>query len=165
LIYKAATSGFFYSIVPFLATIYYFGIAINQFMNYWLVKTEPGTYSWEDLVKDKKTTWDGVRNFQARNNLKAMKKGDLAFIYHSGDDKAVIGISKVLKEAYADPKDKDWVVVDLAIDKKLKNPVTLTQVKATKKLADMVLVRVSRLSVQPVKPEEFDLILSLSEGK
>lgn len=134
-------------------------------MNYWLVKTEPGTYSWEDLVRDKKTTWDGVRNFQARNNLKAMKKGDLAFIYHSGDDKAVIGISKVLKEAYPDPKDKDWLVVDLQAERKLKNPVTLAQVKATKKLAEMVLVRVSRLSVQPVKAEEFDVILSLSEGK
>jgi predicted RNA-binding protein with PUA-like domain len=134
-------------------------------MNYWLVKTEPGTYSWENLVRDKKTTWDGVRNFQARNNLKAMKKGDLAFIYHSGDDKAVIGISKISKEAYPDPKDKDWLVVDLAVGKKLKNPVTLAQVKATKKLAEMVLVRVSRLSVQPVKAEEFDLILALSEGK
>lgn len=134
-------------------------------MNYWLVKTEPETYSWENLVKDKKTTWDGVRNFQARNNLKAMKKGDLAFIYHSGGDKAIIGISKVLKEAFADPKDNDWHAVDLAVGKKLKNPVTLAQVKATKKLADMVLVRVSRLSVQPVKPEEFDLILALSEGK
>ncbi len=134
-------------------------------MNYWLVKTEPGTYSWEDLVRDKKTTWDGVRNFQARNNLKAMKKGDLAFFYHSGDDKAVIGISKVSKEAYPDPKDKDWLVVDLEVNKKLKNPVTLAQVKAIKKLADMVLVRVSRLSVQPVKAEEFDSIIALSEGK
>lgn len=134
-------------------------------MNYWLVKTEPSTYSWENLVKDKKTTWDGVRNFQARNNLKAMKKGDLVFFYHSGDDKAIIGVSKVLKESYADPKDKEWLVVDLGIDKKLKNPVTLAQVKSTKKLADMVLVRVSRLSVQPVKTEEFDLILALSEEK
>ncbi|HET9052610.1 MAG TPA: EVE domain-containing protein [Cyclobacteriaceae bacterium] len=134
-------------------------------MNYWLVKTEPGTYSWDDLTKDKKTTWDGVRNFQARNNLKAMKKDDLAFVYHSGDDKAVIGISKVLKEAFPDPKDKDWLAVELGVHKKLKTPVTLAQVKATKKLADMVLVRVSRLSVQPVKPEEFDLILALSEEK
>lgn len=134
-------------------------------MNYWLVKTEPGTYSWDNLVADKKTTWDGVRNFQARNNLKAMKKGDLVLVYHSGDDKAVIGISKVLKEAFPDSKDKDWLAVDLGVYKKLKNPVTLAQVKATKNLADMVLVRASRLSVQPVKPEEFDLILALSEGK
>lgn len=134
-------------------------------MNYWLVKSEPGTYSWENLVQDKKTTWDGVRNYQARNNLKAMKKGDLALFYHSNEDKAVIGISKIVKEAYPDPKDKDWVVVDLGVHKKLKNPVSLAQVKTTKKLADMVLVRVSRLSVQPVKPEEFDLILALSEEK
>lgn len=134
-------------------------------MNYWLVKTEPGTYSWEDLVKDKKTTWDGVRNFQARNNLKAMKKGDLAFLYHSNEGKEIVGTVKIVKEAYPDPKDKEWIVVDLGIGKKLKNPVTLAQVKANKKLADMVLVRVSRLSVQPVKPEEFDLILALSEGK
>lgn len=134
-------------------------------MNYWLVKSEPGTYSWENLVRDKKTTWDGVRNFQARNNLKAMKKGDLAFFYHSNDGKEIVGIAKIVKEAYPDPKDKDWSVVDLGVDKKLKNPVTLAQVKATKKLSDMALVRVSRLSVQPVKQEEFDLILALSEEK
>lgn len=134
-------------------------------MNYWLVKSEPGTYSWDDLVKDTKTTWDGVRNFTARNNLKAMKKGDLAFLYHSNEGKEIVGTVKILKEAYPDPKDKEWVVVDLGVGKKLKNPVTLAQVKATKKLADMALVKLSRLSVQPVKPEEFDLILALSEGK
>lgn len=134
-------------------------------MNYWLVKSEPGTYSWNDLVKDTKTTWDGVRNFTARNNLKAMKKGDLAFLYHSNEGKEIVGTVKILKEAYPDPKDKEWVVVDLGVGKKLKNPVTLAQVKATKKLADMALVKLSRLSVQPVKPEEFDLILALSEGK
>lgn len=134
-------------------------------MNYWLVKSEPGVYSWDDLVRDKKTTWDGVRNFQARNNLKAMKKGDLAFLYHSNEGKEIVGTVKILKEAYPDPKDKDWVVVDLGVGKKLKNPVTLAEVKATKKLADMALVRVSRLSVQPVKAEEFDLILALSEEK
>lgn len=134
-------------------------------MNYWLVKTEPGTYSWEDLVRDKTTTWDGVRNFQARNNLKAMKKGDIALLYHSNEGKEIIGTVKIIKEAYPDPNDKDWVAVDLGIGKKLKNPVTLAQVKETKKLADMALVRVSRLSVQPVKAEEFDLILALSEEK
>lgn len=134
-------------------------------MNYWLVKSEPGVYSWDDLVRDKKTTWDGVRNFQARNNLKAMKKGDLAFLYHSNEGKEIVGTVKILKEAYPDPKDKDWVVVDLGVGKKLKNPVTLAEVKATKKLADMALVRVSRLSVQPVKAEEFDLVLALSEEK
>ena len=134
-------------------------------MNYWLMKTEPGTYSWEDLARDKKATWDGVRNFQARNNLKAMKKGDLVFIYHSGDDKAVIGIAHITKEQFADPADKDWIVVDIAPDKKLKNPVTLAQIKSDKRLSTMVLVRVSRLSVQPVKKEEFDIVVGLSEGK
>jgi len=133
-------------------------------MNYWLMKTEPSTYSWTDLQKDKKTGWDGVRNFTARNNLKAMKKGDLAFIYHSNEDKAVIGIAKIVKEAYPDPKDKDWVLVDIAPERKLKNPVSLAQIKADKRFANMVLVKVSRLSVQPVKPEEFDMIVALSEN-
>lgn len=134
-------------------------------MNYWLMKSEPSTYSWTDLQKDKKTGWDGVRNFTARNNLKAMKKGDLAFIYHSNEDKAIIGIAKIIKEAYPDPKDKDWVLVDIAPERQLKNPVSLAQVKADKRFADMVLVKVSRLSVQPVKPEEFDMIVALSENK
>jgi predicted RNA-binding protein with PUA-like domain len=132
-------------------------------MNYWLMKTEPSTYSWDDLQKDKKTVWDGVRNFQARNNLKAMKKGDKVFIYHSMDDKAVIGIAKIVKEFFPDPKDKDWASVEIAPEKKLKHPVTLAQVKADKRFSEMVLVKSSRLSVQPVKPEEFDLIIALSE--
>src|SRR5688572_24143224 len=134
-------------------------------MNYWLVKTEPGTYSWDDLVRDKKTVWDGVRNFQARNNIKAMKKGDAVFIYHSGEDKAVIGTAKIAKEAYPDPKDKDWVVVEISADKKLKKPVSLAQIKSTKKLSNMVLVRASRLSVQPVREDEFALIIELSTSK
>jgi len=134
-------------------------------MNYWLVKTEPETYSWDDLARDKKTVWDGVRNFQARNNLKSMKKGDTVFIYHSGDDKAVLGTAKILKEAYPDPKDKDWIVVEIVADKKLKRPVTLSQVKATKKLSNMVLVKSSRLSIQPVREDEFNAVLELSELK
>jgi predicted RNA-binding protein with PUA-like domain len=134
-------------------------------MNYWLVKSEPGTFSWDDLVRDKKTVWDGVRNFQARNNLKNMKKGDLAFFYHSGEDKAIVGIGKILKEGYPEPKDNNWIAVDIASDKKLKKPVTLAQIKADKRLADMVLVRASRLSVQPVKADEFDVIMALSETK
>jgi predicted RNA-binding protein with PUA-like domain len=134
-------------------------------MNYWLVKSEPGTFSWDDLVRDKKTVWDGVRNFQARNNLKNMKKGDLAFFYHSGEDKAIVGIGKIVKEGYPEPKDNNWIAVDIASDKKLKKPVTLAQIKADKRLADMVLVRASRLSVQPVKADEFDLIMALSENK
>ena len=104
-------------------------------MNYWLMKSEPSTYSWADLQKDKKTGWDGVRNFTARNNLKAMKKGDLAFIYHSNEDKAIIGIAKIIKEAYPDPKDKDWVLVDIAPERQLKKPVSLAQVKADKRFA------------------------------
>lgn len=134
-------------------------------MTYWLLKTEPETYGWDDLVRDKKTTWDGVRNFQARNNIKAMKKGDVVFIYHTGEEKAIQGMAKVVKEPYADPADADWLVVDLVPDKKLKKPVTLAQIKSDKRLTNMVLVKVSRLSVQPVKTEEFDLIVGLSEEK
>ncbi|MBL0742535.1 EVE domain-containing protein [Chryseolinea lacunae] len=134
-------------------------------MNYWLMKTEPSTFSWDDLVRDKKTGWDGVRNFQARNNLKAMKKGDLAFIYHSMEDKAVVGIAKITKEHYPDPKDNEWVAVEIAPEKKLKRPITLGEVKADKRLSEMVLVKSSRLSVQPVRVEEFDMIIALSEKK
>ena len=134
-------------------------------MNYWLMKSEPGTYSWSDLERDKKATWDGVRNFQARNNLKAMKKDDLVFIYHSNEDKAIIGVAKISKENYPDPNDKDWIVVDIAPVKKLASPISLAQIKADKQFADMVLVRASRLSVQPVKKEEYDLVIKLSEGK
>jgi predicted RNA-binding protein with PUA-like domain len=133
-------------------------------MNYWLVKTEPETYSWENLVNDKKTTWDGVRNFQARAHLKNMKKGDVVFVYHTGDVKAIIGTAKVLSEPYPEPKDKDWIAVDLGPDKKLKKSISLAQIKGDKRLANMVLVRASRLSVQPVKPEEFEMILSLAAG-
>ncbi len=132
-------------------------------MNYWLLKTEPDTFSWDDLVRDKTAVWDGVRNFQARSNLKAMKKGDYAFFYHTGDEKSVIGIAEISKEAYPEPKDKDWIAVDIKPLKKLKNPVELGTIKRDKRLANMVLVRVARLSVQPVKSEEFDLVIALSE--
>lgn len=132
-------------------------------MNFWLMKTEPSTFSWDDLVRDKKTGWDGVRNFQARNNLKAMKKGDQAFIYHSNDDKAIVGIAKITKEGFPDPKDDEWTAVEIAPVRKLKNPITLAQIKGDKRLANMVLVKASRLSVQPVRSEEFDQIISLSE--
>ena len=132
-------------------------------MNHWLMKTEPSTYSWEDLMRDKKTGWDGVRNYQARNNLKAMKKGDLVFIYHSMDDKAIVGIAKITKENYPDPKDNEWVAVEIAPVKKLKKPVTLAQIKADKRFTNMALVKSSRLSVQPVKAEEFDLVIALSD--
>jgi predicted RNA-binding protein with PUA-like domain len=132
-------------------------------MNYWLVKTEPETYSWDDLVNEKKGTWDGVRNFQARSNMKGMEKGDKVFVYHTGDEKSIIGIAKVVREHYPEPKDPDWVAVDLSPEKKLKKPISLSQVKSDKRLADMVLVRASRLSVQPVKEQEFNLIVALSE--
>jgi predicted RNA-binding protein with PUA-like domain len=132
-------------------------------MNYWLVKTEPETYSWDTLVKEKKGVWDGVRNFQARSNMKGMKKGDLVFVYHTGEEKSIVGIAKVTAEAYPEPKDKDWVAVDLTPEKTLKKPVSLAQVKADKNLANMVLVRASRLSVQSVKAEEFDYIVGLSQ--
>jgi len=131
-------------------------------MNYWLVKTEPETYSWENLVKDKTGVWDGVRNFQARSHMKAMEKGDLVFVYHTGDEKAIVGIARVAKDAYPEPKDAAWTAVDLTVERKLKKPVTLAQVKSDKKLSDMVLVRASRLSVQPVTKGQFEYIEALS---
>lgn len=134
-------------------------------MAYWLVKTEPETFSWDKFTTDKKTTWDGVRNFQARSNMKGMKKGDTVFFYHTGDEKAIVGLAKVSSEPYPELKEPDWIVVDLVPDKKLKNPVTLSQIKSEKRLSDMVLVRASRLSVQPVKENEYTIILELSEGK
>jgi predicted RNA-binding protein with PUA-like domain len=134
-------------------------------MDYWLLKTEPDTFSWDDLVRDKKTGWDGVRNFQARSHLKAMKKGDLAFVYHTGEEKSIVGIAKITKDNYPDPTDNEWVAVEIAPVSKLKNPVGLAQIKADKRFTNMVLVRASRLSVQPVKKEEFDMIVALSEGK
>jgi predicted RNA-binding protein with PUA-like domain len=136
-------------------------------MNYWLVKSEPFKYSWEKFLKDKKTFWDGVRNYQARNNLKAMKKGDLVFFYHSNEGMEIVGIAKVVKEYYQDPTtdDANWVVVDLSPFKTLKNPVSLAQIKADKKLQNIGLIKQSRLSVMPVKVEEFDHILALSELK
>jgi predicted RNA-binding protein with PUA-like domain len=134
-------------------------------MNYWLIKTEPGTYSWDDLKRDGETVWDGIRNFHARTNLKAMKKGDQAFFYHTGDEKAIVGIATVTREHFPDPKDKEWAAVMVSPKKALKRPVTLAEVKADKRLKDMVLVRASRLSVQPVLPQEFEMILKLSETK
>jgi predicted RNA-binding protein with PUA-like domain len=136
-------------------------------MNYWLVKSEPFKYSWEQFVKDKKTFWDGVRNYQARNNLRGMKKGDLVLWYHSNEGKEIVGIAKVAKEHYQDPttEDPNWVVVDLAPFKKLKNPVTLEQIKADKRLQNIGLVKQGRLSVMSMTAEEFDMILELSERK
>ena len=132
-------------------------------MNHWLVKSEPHKYSWEKFNEDGRTFWDGVRNYQARNNLREMKAGDLVLFYHSNDGKQVVGIAKVAKEAYQDPttEDKNWVVVDLVPVETLKQPVTLEQVKADDRLKDVGLVRQGRLSVMALKPEEFDRILEL----
>lgn len=134
-------------------------------MNYWLVKTEPETYSWTDLAKNKTTVWDGIRNFQARSNLKKMQHGDLVFIYHTGDEKSIAGIAVVSKEAFPETKDPAWTAIELEAKKPLKNPVSLAQIKSDKRLSDMVLVKAPRLSVQAVKKEEFDLIVALGEGK
>ena len=133
-------------------------------MQYWLVKSEPEKYSWEKFNKDGRTFWDGVRNFAARNNLRAMKEGDLVFFYHSNEGKEIVGIAKVVKEAYQDPTtdDTNWVVVELSPVEPLKNPVTLAQVKAEPSLQNLELVRLGRLSVSAVKPEEFDKILEMS---
>lgn len=133
-------------------------------MKYWLLKTEPDTFSWGDLVKDKKAVWDGVRNFQARKNLQAMEKGDQAFIYHTGDEKSVVGIAQVSKAGYPEPKDAAWTAVDLIPVKALKKPVSLSVIKQDQKLKAMVLVKAARLSVQPVSPEEFEYIVELSKS-
>lgn len=132
-------------------------------MNYWLVKSEPHKYSWEKFNEDKRTFWDGVRNYQARNNLKAMKEGDLVLFYHSNEGKCVVGIAKVVQEFYQDPttEDPNWVVVDLVPVESLKKPVTLEQIKADERLADIGLVRQGRLSVMALKSEEFDRIVEL----
>lgn len=136
-------------------------------MAYWLVKSEPFKYSWDQFVKDKKTFWDGVRNYAARNNLKAMKKGDLLFFYHSNEGLEIVGIAKLVKEFYQDPTTPEdaWVAVDLAPVRKLKKPVSLAAIKAEKRLAQMALIRLGRLSVQPVTPEEWDIVLELAGEK
>ncbi|WP_187261677.1 EVE domain-containing protein [Pontibacter beigongshangensis] len=132
-------------------------------MQYWLVKSEPDTYSWGDLVKDGRTSWDGVRNFQARNNLQKMEPGDLVLFYHSVSEKAVVGIAKVDRPAYPDPTadDPKWMAVDLVPERGFKAPVTLEQIKKDARLEQIGLLRQSRLSVMPLSPEEFDVLLSL----
>lgn len=133
-------------------------------MNYWLVKQEPESYSWSDFVKDGRTAWTGVRNFAARLNLRAMKKGDLVFYYHSNTGKEIVGLARVAKEAYPDPTatEGDWSCIDLTPEKPLKNPVSLDVMKKDKILKEMKLVKVSRLSVSPVSKEQYDRIIQLS---
>jgi predicted RNA-binding protein with PUA-like domain len=132
-------------------------------MQYWLVKQEPEDYSWTDFAKDGRTSWTGVRNFQARNNLRAMKAGDLALFYHSVTEKQIVGVAKVLKEAYPDPTadEGDWSTVDLIPRNSLPRPVTLETIKADKLLKDMKLVRQTRLAVTPVTKSQFERVLKL----
>jgi len=136
-------------------------------MAYWLVKSEPSAYSWDDLIKEKQTCWSGVRNYAARIHLKAMKKSDEVLFYHSNEGTEIAGIAKVAKEFYQDPttNDEAWVAVDLKPLKKLKKPVSLAQVKADKRLVDMALVRLGRLSVQPVTDKEWNIIMELAGEK
>ncbi len=136
-------------------------------MQHWLVKQEPEKYPWTQFVKDKGTYWDGVRNYQARNNLRAMKKGDLVMYYHSVSEKAVVGVAKVTREAYPDPtaKEGDWSVVDLKPLKVMAKPVTLATIKADAKLAEIALIKQSRLSVLPLRASEFRRVLQLGKTK
>ncbi|MDB5246569.1 MAG: ubiquinol-cytochrome reductase [Segetibacter sp.] len=136
-------------------------------MAHWLIKSEPSKYSWEKFVEDKQTFWDGVRNYAARNNLRAMKKGDEVFFYHSNEGLEIVGIAKVAKEAYQDPttEDANWVVVDFKPVKKMKKPVTLATIKADPRLEGIALVKLSRLSVCPITDAEWETILELGEMK
>ncbi len=136
-------------------------------MAYWLVKSEPGSYSWEKFTEEKQTVWNGVRNYAARGHMKAMKKGDEVFFYHSNEGLDIVGIAKVVKEAYQDPTTDDdrWVAVDLKVHKKLKKPVPLDTIKKDKRLTNMALVRIGRLSVQPVTDSEYKVIMELAGEK
>lgn len=133
-------------------------------MNYWIVKSEPFKYSWEHFVNEKRAIWDGVRNYQARNNLMAMKENDLVLFYHSNEGKEVVGLAKVSREHYPDPTTDDprWVVVELVPVERFPRTVTLSQMKSDSRLQDISLIRQSRLSVLPLRPEEFDLIIGLA---
>jgi predicted RNA-binding protein with PUA-like domain len=135
-------------------------------MNYWLIKSEPFKYSWDHFVEEGKSMWDGVRSYEARNNMMAMKEGDLALFYHSNEGKEVVGLAKVSREHYPDPTTEDdrWVVVEFLPVKRFDKTVTLAQIKADPNLQDMALIRQSRLSVIPVKPEEFDHIVGLAHA-
>lgn len=136
-------------------------------MAYWLAKSEPSTYSWDDFVKEKQTCWSGVRNYAARIHLRSMKKRDEVFFYHSNEGVEIVGIAKVVKEAYQDPTidDDRWIAVDLKPVRKIKNPVTLDSIKKDKRLANMALVRLGRLSVQPVTDEEWDIVMKMAGEK
>ena len=134
-------------------------------MAFWLIKSEPFKYSWEQFEKDGQTFWDGVRNYAARNNLRSMRKGDLAFFYHSNEGLEIVGIAKVIKEAYQDPTTEEvaWVAVYFKPHKRLKKAVSLSAIKAEKKLSNMALIRLGRLSVQPVLETEWNIVLKMAE--
>lgn len=132
-------------------------------MNYWLVKQEPESYSFDDLTKDGKTDWTGVRNYQARNNLRAMKTGDKVLYYHTGAEKSVVGITEVSRAEFPDPTDEKWIAVEIKPLEKLTNPVSLEQIKAEKSLENIALIKQSRLSVLPLSKNEFEKILKLSQ--
>lgn len=136
-------------------------------MAYWLVKSEPFKYSWDQFVADGKTFWDGVRNYAARNNLQAMKNGDKVLFYHSNEGLEIVGIAKVVKEAYPDPTtdEEAWVVVDLVPEKKLKSPVSLKTIKGDERLKNMEILRLGRLSVTGVKEEEWKVVMKLAGEK
>ena len=147
--------------IPIRTTIKFF------YMTHWLVKSEPSSYSWEQIEKDGETCWSGVRNYAARGHLRNMKKGDEVFFYHSNEGTDIVGIAKVSKEHYQDPTTDDdrWIAVDLKPHKKLKKPVTLEAIKKDKRLAGMALVRIGRLSVQPVTDKEWAVIMEMAGEK
>jgi len=130
-------------------------------MKYWMVKSEPGSYSWDDFVAKKEDVWDGVRNYQARNFLREMQLGDLVYFYHSGKEKAIVGIAEVSQEQFPDPTDEAWVAIKLKVKSQLKRPVSLAAIKAEDRLSDLPMLKQSRLSVLPVGKEEFDLLLKM----
>lgn len=136
-------------------------------MSYWLVKSEPFKYSWDQFEKDGQTFWDGVRNYAARNFLRDMKKGDKVFFYHSNEGLEIVGIATVIRESYQDPTtdEEAWVAVDLKPVKKLRKPISLAQIKKEKKLADMALLRLTRLSVQPVRESEWKIVMEMAGEK
>lgn len=131
-------------------------------MNYWLVKSEPNSYSWDDLIGKSEDIWDGVRNYQARNFMKEMKLDDIVFFYHSGKDKAIVGLAEVSEEAFPDPKDADFVAVKIKSKQPLKNPVSLSEIKQNDQLSDLLLIKQSRLSVMPISETEASILMKMS---
>ena len=140
-------------------------MVVHMAKQYWLVKSEPESFSWQDFVTEKTTHWTGVRNYQARINLRGMKKGDQVLFYHSGAGKEVVGVARVLKGAYPEPGAEEWTCVDLEVDHPLAAPVSLQSIKGDKKLSDLILVKNTRLSVMPVTEQQFDRIVTLSSSE